>query len=80
MTPDLTVTGSMGLYSILPTTARGERWLRKHCSGGERTWRAGALVCEGGDRCRAIVAAADRARLRVTVNGVDMAGFGRRAA
>lgn len=74
---DLSVSGSWGLYSITPRTAKGKRWLKRHCSGGERTYLADALVCEGGDRCRAIVAAADRGKLRVEVNGQDMTGFGR---
>lgn len=77
---DLSISGSWGLYSITPRTARGKRWLARHCSSGERTYVADALMCEGGDRCRAIVAAADRARLRVEVNGTDMSGFGKRAA
>jgi hypothetical protein len=77
VTPDLTISGSWGLYSITPTTPRGKRWLASHCSDGERTHLGDALMCEGGDRCRAIVAAADRSRLQVKVNGVDMKGFGR---
>ncbi len=77
---DVSITGQWGLYSITAVTAAGKRWMRRNLSSGERTRLAGALMCEGGDRCREIVRAMDRAGLVVTVNGVDMAGFGGRAA
>jgi hypothetical protein len=72
---DLIISGQWGLYTIAALTKRGRTWTRKHLSGGERTHLNGALVCEGGDRCRAIVAGADKDGLRVEVNGVDMKGF-----
>lgn len=73
---DISVTGSWGLYTIAPRTVKGRKWLIANCSDGERTWgEDGSLICEGGDNCRAIVAAMVKARLCVEVNGVDMKGF-----
>jgi hypothetical protein len=74
---DVEVGGSWGLYSIAPLTRAACAWLRKHASSGERTWLHGALMCEGGDRCRELVAGMVAAGLAVTVNGVNMAGFRR---
>ena len=72
---DLVISGQWGLYTIASPTKRGKTWLRKSLAG-EQTRLHGAIVCEGGDRCRAIVAGADRSGLRVEVNGLDMRGYG----
>ena len=74
MTPDLVISGSWGLYTIEPTTPKATRWVRKHIPSPVKLH--GRIVCEGGDRCRDIVAGADRDGLRVEVNGQDMKGFG----
>jgi hypothetical protein len=71
---DLKIIGRWGLYSILPKTRVAERWLRANCPP-PRASLHGALVCEGGDRCRDIVRGAVADGLRVEVNGVDMVGF-----
>lgn len=77
MSPDIRVTGSMGLYKIIAPTSAGKRWRKKHLTSGERVLdSAGALVCDGGENCRAIVAGAVKDGLAVEVNGVDMKGFG----
>ena len=73
--PDVIVTGQWGLYSILPMSKRGRAWVKRHLSDGERTVLNGATMCEGGDRCREIVAGMVAQGLRVEVNGVDMKGF-----
>lgn len=72
---DMTVEGQWGLYSIHTPTTRGKRWRARKLSGGERTTLGDALMCEGGDRCRAIVADAVADGLRVQVNGVNMKGY-----
>ena len=72
---DVAVSGSMGLYQIAPTTRRGRAWVKRHLSKGERTILNGAIVCEGGNRCRDIVAAMVAKGLSVEVNGVDMKGY-----
>lgn len=75
---DVSVTGQWGLYTIQPHTAKARTWLAREIKndGDEHTWTAnGSLVCEGGDNCRAIVAAMVKESLRVEVNGVNMKGF-----
>jgi hypothetical protein len=75
---DITVAGRMGLFTIDPHTPRARRWFERHLTVGERTpSAAGGILCEGTGRCMDIVAAADRGRLRVEVNGQDMRGFGK---
>lgn len=76
-TYDLSITGSWGFYTIRAQTPKGERWVKKHLSDGERSHDSeGNVLCDDGDYCREIVAAAVRGRLRVEVNGVDMKGYG----
>lgn len=79
MSHDVIVTGRWGLYEIRFETAAARAWQKKHASKGERTKLApNVLACEGGDRCRDIVAALDRDGLTIIVNGLDMTGFGKR--
>jgi hypothetical protein len=74
---DVRITGR-GIYRIEMLSARAKRFARAHLSRGERTRDSGgALLSDDGRACREIVAALDRAGLSVTVNGQDMAGFGR---
>lgn len=73
--PDVSITGSMGLYAIEPNTPKARAWLRKNLA--PKPQRLGdAIACEGGDRCREIVRACVREGLRVEVNGTDMTGYG----
>jgi hypothetical protein len=76
---DVSVSGSAGLYRISALTPLGRAWCARHLPGGERTVLDGDVVCEGGGRCRDIVAVMVADRLRVEVNGVDMSGFGFRS-
>ena len=71
---DLSVTGQWGLYEIFTPTTRGKRWVKKNVEA-DRIELGGAVVVEGGDRCRDIVAGAVKEGLRVEVNGLDMKGF-----
>lgn len=71
---DVDINGQMGLYSLARLTERAQRWTTKKLRG-EQTILNGAIMVEGGDRCRAIVAAMVADGLRVEVNGVDMKGF-----
>jgi hypothetical protein len=73
---DVQIVGRWGLYSVMPVSRRGRTWSTRHLSGGERVTIGQAIVCDGGDRCRAIVAGMVKDGLRVEVNGVDMKGFG----
>jgi hypothetical protein len=72
---DVRVSGSAGLYRISALTPLGRAWCGSHLSEGERTVLDGDVVCEGGGRCRDIVAGMVADDLRVEVNGVDMTGF-----
>jgi hypothetical protein len=73
---DVIIDGRWGLYSIHPASKKGERWAQRKLSAGERTRIGEAIMCEGSDRCRDIVAAMDREGLKVELNGVDMKGYG----
>lgn len=68
MSPDVNVTGG-GLYMLQPLSRRGRAWCRRNLSDGDRTRLGDAVVCEGGVRCRAIVAGMVEGGLRVEVNG-----------
>lgn len=71
---DLVVTGT-GLYRIRPATQAARVWIRQNL-GRDRVVLDGDTICDGGDYCRAIVAAAVAEGIRVSVNGEDMEGFG----
>lgn len=73
---DVSITGAFGLYSIRPRSKKARTWCQNKLTG-EQTRLAGAIVCEGGDRCRAIAAGMVYDGLHVEVNGVDMTGFRR---
>jgi hypothetical protein len=72
---DVSISGQMGLYRISHQTRRGRVWCKRHLSKGERTVIDGDIICEGGDRCRDIVAAMVADDLRVEVNGTNMEGY-----
>jgi len=75
-TPDVSVSGSWGLYRVHAASLRALRWLRRHLAEGERTWASvDTIVCEGGRECRALVAGMVADGLSVEVNGVDMCRY-----
>lgn len=76
MATDLRIEGSAGLYRIVAATPSGRQWRKRNLSDGERSVLDGATICDGGRECRDIVRAAVKDGLSVTVNGVDMKGFG----
>lgn len=66
---DITVEGEMGLLLIGAQTKAGSAWLTTNVEAS--AVRIGtAIVCEGSDRARTIVAAAQAAGLHCEVNGV----------
>jgi hypothetical protein len=75
---DVVITGKRGFYEIAPLTCAGKAWRDEHLSkcDSERTRMGESVMCEGLDNCEAIVAGMNRDGLKVTMNGVDMKGFG----
>lgn len=76
-TYDVTIHGTAGLYSARFETPNARGWFRRNLKG-PRTVLSGALIVEGADRCRDLVTGMVAAGLRVSVNGVDMKGFGQK--